>query len=99
MGFPSTTRSTIDDFDVDNRAPLSGAKDRMSYDPVLKRLGSRIRLIREELHLSQAECAAICQVDRAHISKVERGFPNTSVLHLAKLAHGLGVEIVDLFKP
>ena len=82
---------------VDNNA--GQMKDRLPYDPVLKRLGSRIRLIREELHLSQAECAAICQVDRAHISKVERGFPNTSVLHLAKLAHGLGVELVDLFKP
>ena len=49
--------------------------------------------------MTQAECAAICQIDRAHMSRLERGFKNTSVLHLAKLADGLGVEIVDLFKP
>jgi hypothetical protein len=32
------------------------------------------------------------------MSRLERGFPNASVLHLAKLAHGLGIEIADLFK-
>jgi transcriptional regulator with XRE-family HTH domain len=73
--------------------------DNLSSNPILKQLGARIRTIREELHLSQEECAAICRIDRGHISKLERGFPNATVLHLAKVAHGLGVEMVDLFKP
>jgi transcriptional regulator with XRE-family HTH domain len=67
--------------------------------PILKRLGSRIRAIRQELHLSQEECATICQIDRAHISRIEHGSKNTSVLLLAKMARGLGVELTDLFKP
>lgn len=73
--------------------------DTPTREPVLKQLGARIRLIRRELHLSQQECAALCHIDRAHMSRLERGFPNASVLHLAKLAHGLGIEIADLFKP
>jgi transcriptional regulator with XRE-family HTH domain len=69
-----------------------------SYDPLLKQLGTKIRTIREELHLTQGQCAAMCEIDRAHMSRLERGVRNTSVLHLAKLAHGLGIELVDFFK-
>jgi len=71
----------------------------LSAHPILKQVGAKIRTIREDLHLTQEECAAICQIDRAHISRLERGFPNTTVLHLEKVAQGLGVEIVDLFRP
>ena len=78
---------------------IDAGTDTLSEHPVLKQLGSRIRTIRQELHLSQEECAAICQIDRAHISKIEHGFKNTTVLHLAKVARGLGVELTDLFKP
>ena len=77
---------------------LDSTNDTPTREPVLKQLGARIRLIRRELHLSQQECAALCHIDRAHMSRLERGFPNASVLHLAKLAHGLGIEIADLFK-
>ena len=79
-------------------APMAATNGTHAQEPVLKQLGARIRLIRRELHLSQQECAALCQIDRAHMSRLERGFPNASVLHLAKLARGLGIEIADLFK-
>ena len=68
-------------------------------DPILKQLGDRIRTIREELHLSQGECANICQIARSHMCHLERGSSNASVLLLAKVAQGLGIELVDLFKP
>jgi DNA-binding XRE family transcriptional regulator len=99
MGTVSSGVAQVSRGDTTDHPHTSTTMDRPAYDPILKQLGSKIRTIREELHLSQAECAAMCQVDRAHISRLERGFPNTSVLHLAKLAQGLGVEIVDLFKP
>jgi transcriptional regulator with XRE-family HTH domain len=67
-------------------------------DPILKQLGAKIRTIREDLHLSQEECAAICQTDRGYICRLERGYKNTTVLQIAKVAQGLGVEIGDLFK-
>jgi transcriptional regulator with XRE-family HTH domain len=70
-----------------------------SYDPLLKQLGARIRTIRTELHLTQQECAAMCHISRAHMCHLERGIKNASVLHLAKVAHGLGIELVDLLKP
>ena len=77
---------------------FESTNDTPTRESVLKQLGARIRLIRRELHLSQQECAALCHIDRAHMSRLERGVPNASVLHLAKLAHGLGIEIADLFK-
>jgi DNA-binding XRE family transcriptional regulator len=94
----STGRAGANRTDVADRAAIRVTIDTRTYDPVLRELGSRIRLIRHQLHLSQQECAARCHIDRAHMSRLERGFPNTSVLHLAKLAHGLGIEIADLFK-
>src|SRR6478672_13539460 len=87
----STGRVDANRGDGVDRSAMSAANPR-AHEPVLKELGARIRLIRHELHLSQQECAMLCHIDRAHISRVERGFPNTSVLHLAKLAHGLGIE-------
>jgi ribosome-binding protein aMBF1 (putative translation factor) len=98
MDLSPTLRHRSDD-GVDNHSDPSSSRRKLAYDPVLRQLGSRIRLIRRELHLSLAECAARCEVDLAHISKVERGIANSSVMHLAKLANGLGVELVDLFKP
>ena len=83
---------------VAGRSAIAVTIDTPEYDPILKKLGARIRLIRRELHLSQQECAALCHIDRAHMSRLERGCKNASVLHLAKLARGLDVEIADLFK-
>lgn len=95
---PLTDRAGANRGDLADGSAVAATNDARARPPVLKQLGARIRLIRHELHLSQQECAALCHIDRAHISRLERGFPNASVLHLAKLAHGLGIEIADLFK-
>ncbi|HKB13945.1 MAG TPA: helix-turn-helix transcriptional regulator [Vicinamibacterales bacterium] len=67
--------------------------------PILKQLGARIRAMREELHMSQKEFAAVCQIDAGSLCRLEHGSRNTTVLHLARLAQGLDVDIVDLLKP
>jgi DNA-binding XRE family transcriptional regulator len=95
----STGRAAASRGDGRDRSTIAARTETRAHEPVLKELGARIRLIRRELHLSQEECAERCHIDRAHISRLERGRPNTTVLHLAKLAQGLGVEMADLFKP
>jgi transcriptional regulator with XRE-family HTH domain len=65
--------------------------------PILKRLGNRVRALRDARNWSQEELADRCHIDRSYMSGIERGVRNISVLHLARLAKGLGVSIADLF--
>ena len=65
--------------------------------PILKRLGARVRRLREARHLSQEAFADVCGIDRSYMSGIERGVRNISVLHVARLAKGLGIDIGDLF--
>ena len=65
--------------------------------PALKRLGAHVRALREQRNLSQEEFADICDIDRSYMSGIERGIRNITVVHLAKLAKGLGIPISALF--
>jgi transcriptional regulator with XRE-family HTH domain len=65
--------------------------------PILKRLGNRVRELRNAKGWSQEEFSDICKIDRSYMSGIERGVRNISVLHLAKLAKGLGIPVSALF--
>ncbi|MEQ1761356.1 MAG: helix-turn-helix transcriptional regulator [Vicinamibacterales bacterium] len=65
--------------------------------PFLKKLGARVRLLRERKGLSQEALADAADVDRSYMSGIERGLRNVSVLNLAKVAKALGVPITSLF--
>lgn len=65
--------------------------------PILKRLGHRVRELRKAKGWSQEEFADICRIDRSYMSGIERGVRNISVLHVGRLARGLGISIPDLF--
>jgi len=65
--------------------------------PALKKLGSRIRSIREQRHLSQESLADLAGVGRSYMSGIERGVRNCSTLHLLRLARALHVRVGDLF--
>jgi transcriptional regulator with XRE-family HTH domain len=65
--------------------------------PILRRLGTRVRELRQQRGLSQEAFADVCRIDRSYMSGIERGVRNISVLHLARLAKGLGISIADLF--
>lgn len=67
--------------------------------PALKRLGTRIRHLREGQKpegMSQEELANRAEVGRSYISGVERGVRNCSVLFLHKVATVLKVRPRDL---
>ena len=65
--------------------------------PALRRLGARIRYLRQERDLSQEALADAAKVGRSYMSGIERGVRNCSTLHLVRVAKALHVRVADLF--
>lgn len=53
--------------------------------------------MREGQDLSQEKLAKMIGMDPTYLSRVEQGKRNPTVKLLAKIAHGLGVELKELF--
>jgi transcriptional regulator with XRE-family HTH domain len=68
----------------------------MSED-ILRRLGLRIRALREMANISQEALGQIAGLHRTYIGAIERGERNPSVLSLKKIADALTVTVGDLF--
>ncbi len=66
-------------------------------DPRLRKLGRRVRTLREAIGLSQEALADEAEVDRTYMSKIERGLANPSYTVLLKLAVALRVHPGRLF--
>lgn len=57
-----------------------------------------LKRYRENRGLTQAALAAAMDVDRAHVSAMERGQQNVTLLTLGKVAGHLGVEPAQLIE-
>jgi transcriptional regulator with XRE-family HTH domain len=66
--------------------------------PALKRLGGRIRDLRQERGLSQEALADTAGVGRSYMSGIERGVRNCSTLHLFRIAKALHVQPAELLR-
>ncbi len=64
--------------------------------PFLKKLGARVRELRERRDVSQEEFAAAAGIDRSYMSGIERGTRNVGVITLAKLAKALNISVSKL---
>lgn len=60
--------------------------------PALRRLGGRVRALRQERGLSQERLAHEAGLHRTYISQVERGDRNVAVLNLLRLSRALQVD-------
>lgn len=61
-------------------------------------LGRRIRILREDLLLSQDQLAKALGLSQRYISELERGTKTPSLDTLVRIAHiGLRIPIADLF--
>lgn len=58
--------------------------------------GENIRRFRMQAGLSQEAVAELMGVDRAHVSSMERGQQNVTLLTLWDVSQALGVKPVDL---
>jgi|TARA_B110000003_G_scaffold76423_1_gene78037 transcriptional regulator with XRE-family HTH domain len=65
-------------------------------DRLLKDFGLRVKRLRADRSISQEGLANLSGLDRTYISGLERGIRNPSLKCLAKVAKGLGIELVDL---
>jgi transcriptional regulator with XRE-family HTH domain len=70
---------------------------RKSANPVLKKLGARLRELRKDRHLSQEALAHAADLERAYVSGVERGAFNVSVVILSRLATALHIPLRSQF--
>lgn len=64
--------------------------------PLLKKIGLRVRHLREDRGWSQEELADRAEIDRTYVSGIERGLRNASVLTLVRIADALKVSLSDL---
>ena len=58
----------------------------------LRKIGVRVRTLREKRDLSQEQLAARCDVDRAKISKIENATANYTITTLIELAKGMEIQ-------
>ena len=63
-----------------------------------KRLGEKIKSMRNELGYSQERFAMMIEMDRTYFATVELGKRNISLHNIEKIAAGLGVSLSKLFE-
>jgi transcriptional regulator with XRE-family HTH domain len=62
------------------------------------RVARNVRRLRVAAGLSQEAFAVDAGLDRTYVSRIERNLENPTVAALEKIAHALGVDIVELVK-
>ncbi len=68
----------------------------MSDSAIAVKLGTVIRRRREALGLSQEGLAALSELNRTYLGKIERGEVIASIVTLQKIAEGLNVKLSEL---
>jgi transcriptional regulator with XRE-family HTH domain len=61
-------------------------------------LATNLRRIRHEKGISQEQLALEAEVDRAHVSKIERGLTQVGIEIIGKFVDVLGVEPAEFFR-
>lgn len=70
----------------------------MSDKIFLAKLGAKIRKVRKEKSLSLDKLAALCDYEKANLSRIESGKTNTTILTLYTLSRVMGVKVSDFFE-
>lgn len=68
------------------RSAHDAAVPKDTESPLLRKVGARVKQLRDERGWSQTQLATRSGVNRVYLSGIERGIRNFTVLHLAKLA-------------
>lgn len=64
-----------------------------------QRISENLKRLRNEQGLSQEKTAELADFHRTYISQLERCVTNVSIDGLERLAHALGVDVVELLSP
>jgi len=65
---------------------------------IKKKVGFRIKELRNELGLSQEKFALEIEMDRTYLASVESGKRNISIVNLEKVVKGLNKTFAQFFK-
>lgn len=63
------------------------------------RISCNLKRLRLERGLSQERAAELADFHRTYVSQLERCVTNISIDGLERLAHALGVDVLDLLQP
>lgn len=69
----------------------------MNNEEFLKKLGRKIRILRDDKNISQEKLALELEYDQGYLSKIETGKANPSIIYLKQIADALDVDITELF--
>jgi transcriptional regulator with XRE-family HTH domain len=67
--------------------------------PRPKKIGMRIKALRETRGLSQATVAKAARISREHLARLEGGHYDPSVGTLERIAEALGVSLMSVLRP
>ena len=70
----------------------------MKISLLQQKIGNRIRELRESKGISQQNLAAICNFEKANLSRIEAGRTNPTISTLYKISQALEITLSDLLK-
>ncbi len=68
----------------------------MEKDEALKKIGLKIKQLRDERKISQQDLGAVCNFEKSSMSRIESGRTNLTVGTLLKIGSALNVKLVDI---
>ena len=68
------------------------------YDTFLKKVGSKLRKLRNEKGYSMESLANEAEIEYRQLGRIERGEINTSIISLLRICEILQVEMKELFE-
>ncbi len=68
----------------------------MKISQLQQKIGQRIRELRESKGISQQNLAAVCNFEKANLSRIEAGRTNPTVSTLYKISQALEIKISEL---
>lgn len=64
---------------------------------VQKKIGARIKVIRNSIGLTQEKLAEKCELNSKYLSRIERGLENPTLKTLINISEKLDVNLDDIF--
>ncbi len=71
-------------------------KEIMKKEEVLKRIGLKIKEMRDDRKVSQQDLGAACNFEKSSMSRIEAGRTNLTIGTLLKICAALDVELRDM---
>jgi transcriptional regulator with XRE-family HTH domain len=68
----------------------------MEIGQLQQKIGARVRTLRESKGISQQNLAAICNFEKANLSRLEAGRTNPTVSTLYKISQALEISLSDI---